>query len=350
VCYHLCYFNAIKRNASKRSSESSIYTNAQVDSHAPTFAKVCDGRKQPVRGLWQRGARFYAQLKLSVEDFSTGEKRVRRVPLVNSDGNPVEAVPQAIAELNRPRTLRSDDTLPKLGRTPTWPGSRPGRGQEARHHRQRGKHVGALENHLGGIRLDKIRPAHVAGFMKKRLAAEKSRRTVMLDIIALRNVLKQARDVEEYITELPISPGIDRELKSIAPTRELFTLEELETLCQAAMAAKTDGTPVTKNGQQFTDYVRLMAYCGAGRNETLALRWADVDFKREQLTIGAEGNTKNSTSRTVDFNPALKNHLLARAFGNRWNSPALTPNSGTLVSMTCGTCLLASASCRELIL
>jgi hypothetical protein len=34
--------------------------------------------------------------------------------------------------------------------------------------------------------------------MKKRLAAEKSRRTVKLDIIALRNVLKQARDVDEH--------------------------------------------------------------------------------------------------------------------------------------------------------
>jgi hypothetical protein len=71
-----------------------------------------------VCGLWQRGARFCAQL--SVEDFSTGEKRVRRVPLVNSDGNPVETVAQAIAELNRLRTQRSDDTLPKLGRTPTF--------------------------------------------------------------------------------------------------------------------------------------------------------------------------------------------------------------------------------------
>ncbi len=96
LCYHLSYFNAVKRNASQRSSESSTNISAQVHSHAPTFAKVLDGRKQPVRGLWQRGARFYAQL--SVEDFSIGEKRVRRVPLVSSEGNPVETVAQAIAD------------------------------------------------------------------------------------------------------------------------------------------------------------------------------------------------------------------------------------------------------------
>jgi hypothetical protein len=50
--------------------------------------------------------------------------------------------------------------------------------------------------------------------MKKRLAANMSRRTVKLDIIALRNVLRQARDVDQHITELPVPPGINRELKS----------------------------------------------------------------------------------------------------------------------------------------
>ena len=49
------------------------------------FTKVLDGRKQRVRGLWQRGTRFYAQL--SIEDFSTGQKRTRRGTLVNSDSN-----------------------------------------------------------------------------------------------------------------------------------------------------------------------------------------------------------------------------------------------------------------------
>ncbi len=318
----------MKHNASQRSSKN---INAHI--HAPTFAKVLDGRKQPVRGLWQRGDRFYA--RLSIENFSNGEKRVRRVPLVNSDGNAVDTVPQAIAELNRLRTQRSDDTLPKLGRTPTFAAYadeylatiKAGQGTKKPGTIAKEKTTIALwKKHLGGIRLDKIRPAHVAGFMKKRLAAEMSKRTVKLDIIAFRNVLKQARDVDEHITELPVPPGINRELKSTPPTRELFTPEELEKLCAAAKAKKPDGSPVTKNGQQFCDYIRLMAYCGARRNETLALRWADVEFKREQLTIGADGNTKNSTARMVDFNPALKKHLLdmqtRRAPDSQWLFPS----------------------------
>jgi len=319
----------MKHNASQRSTN----TGTKVQAHAAMFSKVLDGRKQPVRGLWQRGARFYAQL--SIEDFTNGKKRVRRVPLADSEGNAIETVAQAIAELNRLRTHRADDTLPKLGRTPTFSdyadnyiiGIKTGQGTKKPGTIAKEEHTLKLwKNHLGGIRLDKIRPAHVASFMQKRLAGKKSKRTVKLDIIALRNVLKQARDVDEHITDLPVPPGINRQLKSTSPTRELFTPEELETLCKVAMDTKPDGIPVTKNGQQFTDYMRLMAYCGARRNETLALRWADVDFKRELIIIGADGNTKNSTSRTVDFNGALKKHLLEmksrRAPDSQWLFPS----------------------------
>jgi hypothetical protein len=36
-------------------------------------------RKRPIRGLWRRNDRYYAQL--TVEDPNTGVKRVKRVPL-----------------------------------------------------------------------------------------------------------------------------------------------------------------------------------------------------------------------------------------------------------------------------
>jgi hypothetical protein len=104
----------MKHDASQRNGKKVV----QSQNHAASFAKVLDGRKQPVRGLWQRNGRYYAQI--SIEDFSTGLKRVRRVPLVNPDANPVETVAQAITEINRLRTHRSEDNLPKLGRTPTF--------------------------------------------------------------------------------------------------------------------------------------------------------------------------------------------------------------------------------------
>lgn len=321
-------------------SQCSLKKVVQSQNHKASFAKVLDGRKQPVRGLWQRNGRFYAQI--SVEDFSTGLKRVRRVPLLNTEGKPAESVAQAIAAINGLRTHRSEDTLPKLGRTPTFSAYadayivkiKAGHEKKDSTIEKEESTIALWKNHLGSIRLDKIRPAHVAGMTNKRLAAGISKRTAKLDIIVLRNVLKHARDVEEHIQELPIPPGLNRSLKSVAPKRELFTPEELEKLCAAAMSKNEDGSPVTKNGQEFCDYVRLMAYCGARRNEALALRWADVDEQGEKLTIerqaggedGTDETTKNGMGRTVDFNAALKKHLLEmktrRAPDSDWLFPS----------------------------
>src|SRR5271154_6745793 len=44
-----------------------------------TYSKVMDKRKRPVRGLWERNGRYYAQL--TVEDQITGIKQVKRVPM-----------------------------------------------------------------------------------------------------------------------------------------------------------------------------------------------------------------------------------------------------------------------------
>ena len=49
--------------------------NEKRQVHGATFAKVLDGRKQPIRGLWIRGSRYYARLRLNVENPLTGIKK-----------------------------------------------------------------------------------------------------------------------------------------------------------------------------------------------------------------------------------------------------------------------------------
>src|SRR6267142_859957 len=98
--------NATVRSSTGRSSTKQV--------HPATFAKVMDGRKQPIRGLWQRNGRFYAQL--TVENPLSGEKRVRRVPLVDKDANAVTTVAQAVAEMERLKVKRADSDLPTLRR------------------------------------------------------------------------------------------------------------------------------------------------------------------------------------------------------------------------------------------
>ena len=307
----------MQANATQQSLQNKVKRNR----HAGSFAKAMDGRKQPIRGLWIRNGRFYARLSIEADN---GAKKTRWVTLETPGGEPIETVPQAQAKLAELRTDRARDVLPVLGMTPTFSDYADKYLETVRATKKKKTStidkedtiLALWKKHLGGIRIDKLRRVHVQSMIDKRLVSGMSKRTVKLDIIILRNVLKKALDAE-IIKEFPIPKGINAELKSETPKRELFTPEELEQLCAAAMATGDDGKPVTKNGVQFCDYVRLMAYSGARRNEALALRWADVDFAGEKLAIerqsggkdGADETTKNKKGRTVDFTPALKKHL-----------------------------------------
>jgi integrase len=320
----------------KANETASSGTSKRVNrySHAASFAKVLDARKHPIRALWVRNGRYYAQLK--IENPITGIKKTRRVPLNDKDGRPVHSVAQAVAELKRLQTQRADNDLPVLGRTPKFSDyvahyvafisssqgtKKPGTIQKEK------AILARLVDDLGQLRLDQIKRVHVNRFMEKRLKEEVSPRTINLDIIALRVVLKRALE-DRLIQRLP-TEGL-RPLKTTTRKRPLFTADDLGKLCQAASETKQDkngkAVPVTENAEQFTDYIKFLAFCGARRNEALAMRWQDVDFKQGQLTIGAEGDTKNRTARVVDFNPKLKAHLLdmkkRRAPDSQWLFPS----------------------------
>jgi integrase len=298
------------------------------------FSKVLDGRKQPVRGLWERNGRYYAQL--TVENPITGEKKVRRVPLADKDGVPVPTTAQAIGELKRLQTQRSDNDMPSVGRTPKF-GEYAARYLDFISSGQGIKKAGTVDKersvlakwteHLGGLRLDQIKRLHVNRFIERRMKAGMSPRTANLDIIALRNVLKRAVD-DGIIQRLP-TEGL-RPMKTTVVKRPLFASAELERLCKTAFETRVNKlgevVPVSKNAQEFVDYIKLLAFCGARRNEALGLRWPDANFEREQLTIGASGDTKNRTARVVDFNAKLKSHLLdmrtRRAPDSDWLFPS----------------------------
>jgi integrase len=284
---------------------------------AATYQKVLDGRKRPIRGLWKRNSKFYA--RIAIEDSNTGVKQVRRVPLE------AETVAQAQAELRRLMTKREDNALPILKRTPKFSdyvtqylafyetvrdAKRP-RTLET----EKG-HLNQWKEHLGETRLDRITKAAINGFIAKRQGAGKSGRTVNLGVTVLRNVLRKALD-DGWITSLPTENL--RPLKWTPRKRELFLADQIDAVCKAAIKA-------SKNGQELSDYIRLMAYCGARMSETLRLRWADVDWSQRQITIGSDGLAKNHKARVVDFNAKLQSHLKEmlsrRAPDSEWLFPS----------------------------
>ncbi len=144
-----------------------------------------------------------------------------------------------------------------------------------------------------------------------------SPRTINLDVIVLRVVCKRALS-DGLIQRLP-TEGL-RPLKTSTKKRSLFTTADLDKLCKTAFETKQNkkggDVPVTENAWEFVDYIRVLAYSGARRNEALGIRWEDVDFGNNQLFIrrqiterGIE-DLKNRDARVVDFNPKLKAHLL----------------------------------------
>lgn len=310
-----------------------------VQSHnTGRYQKVRDGHKKPVRGLWVRNGRFYA--RMTVLDSQTGRKSVLRIPL-GDDNNQVDTVPQAVAAMRRLQTKREDNALPVLRRTPKFSDyaatyldllDRMGdRKRPATIAKERWG-LKKWSEHLGEVRLDRITRPMINEFMAKRKVAGVSNRTVNLDIIILRNVLKCAID-DGWLRTLPTANL--RPLKFDTKKRELVEEADLQRLCVAAVSPQfvqgrivrpgEAGLPL-RNAQQFTDYVMLMAYCGSRMSETLRLKWSDVAWSNRQLTVGSDGLAKNRKPRDVDFNVKmevlLRDMWTRRAPDSEWLFPS----------------------------
>ncbi|MFZ0827266.1 MAG: site-specific integrase [Verrucomicrobiia bacterium] len=299
----------------KRMATPGNITGSSSSSRRYKYTKVLDNRKHAIRGLWRRNGKFVA--RITVED-DAGRKAVKWVPL--------EAATAADAQ-EKFRTLlveRGEDKLRHIGRCPkfsdyvdeTYEQRLATSGKKPDTLVTEHVHLKQLRETVGHLTLDKIRPYHVTGHLQKLKEQGKANRTCNLALVVFRNVLKNAK-IDGFIKILPVE-GIPWQ-RSEKKARRLYTREDVDQFCQAALVA-------SKNGVEFADYVRLLALCGAREQETIKLRWADVDFEHKLLTIGADADTKNREARRVDFNAELETHLKAmqtrRAPDSQWLFPS----------------------------
>jgi integrase len=275
-------------------------------SRATRFEAVLDSRKRKVRGLWRRGDRYYGQLRV---DLGNGFTSPRRVALEASTLE--EARAALAAEKAKERANRKNGEVRRAGRpkfeecAENYLASQTFTRKKLSTQRSEQQAIARWKNHIGGIRIDKINAPMIHSYREKRLALTSrkapnkciSERTVNLDVIALRQVMRFAID-GGLIQELPKV----RALKQRPPEhRPLLTKEQFSQL----LAAASEET--TKNSELFRYYLRFLALTGAREKEALAVRRKqDVDFARAVLTIGADGVSKNSKAREVDFSPELE--------------------------------------------
>jgi hypothetical protein len=76
------------------------------------YKKVLNGRKQPIRGLWERNGTFVARIAMETDG---GDKENRWVPLAGA-----ETVAQAQEQLKTLHVDRTRNDLPVLKRTPKF--------------------------------------------------------------------------------------------------------------------------------------------------------------------------------------------------------------------------------------
>ena len=265
------------------------------------FVKVRDSNRKPVRGLWQRGSRYYLQIK------ERGTHSPRRIPLEASN------LSEAKLAAEEKRREAREGQLPQRGRKPTFAEiadaclAIAATKKKARTVKEEAHCLRRWKAAFGHMRVDLITTPMIAAWRDKRLLSGVSPRTVNLDLIALRAVFRKCLE-DGLIVRNPMTKLAKLEERKSLERRFLRT-EQLGSLLDEAIARLPDGKAKYRNGELLANFLQLLAYSGAREQEALALRWPDVDFERKQLTIGADGDTKNSKARRVDFNDTLSRHL-----------------------------------------
>ena len=323
-------------------------TQRSPANHRAQFIAARDSRNRRVPGLYVRNNRYYAQLWI---DLGNGKKSARRFPLRDETGEPVRSLLAAKDALVSLLESRKKNALPKTGIKPVFAAfaaeylEMASTGQKKRGTQEReAASLDLWRAHLGTVRVDRISTPMIKEFVEMRLRGCKLRskrydpaspRTVALDMIALRNVLKAGIEAD-HIRELPRFPRLR---VPPPPRRPLLTPAEFGKLLGSCSETKPDGEPLTKNGQQLSDFLRLLAFTGAREKEALRLRWGHVDFERRRIFIGADenftaaamtigsgGTSKNRASRAVDFNSQLEGLLCEmharRAPDSAWLFPS----------------------------
>ena len=275
------------------------------------FVKVVDGRKQPIRGLWRRGGVFYARIGIRRAD---GTVRDSRIPLKGRTIATAKEELSALRKKNRESGLLTPQESPQLATYVPRYLKYADLSKRQRTAKLEAMHLRHWSRAVGSLKLDQIGSRHVLGFRTEKLADGWSKRSCNLSLVILRNLFRHAME-EGLVSSIPFVAI--KSMKHVPQRRRLYTIEEIDTLCEAAIRS-------ARFGQQLADYVRLMAFCGSRCEETLHLCWSDVDWEQEQLTVGSDGQTKNHESRTVDFNPSLAAHLRLRlmllpCFGGVWS-------------------------------
>jgi len=158
-----------------------------------------------------------------------------------------------------------------------------------------------LNPYFGKKQLDKISNLDIESYKAAKLQAGQSRKSVNNHLIALNKCLKTAQDWE-IIDKIP-----KVKLLKVAPQRfDYLSIEECETLLDHCNGVLKEMVMVAiKTGLRF--------------GELIALRWQDIDFSGNLITVqnsivrGEMGSPKSNKSRYIHLSSVLFQMLNVKA-------------------------------------
>jgi integrase len=147
--------------------------------------------------------------------------------------------------------------------------------------------VRRLDSFFAGYRATEIDTDQIKRFQREQRETGMSNGSINRSVSALRRAFRIARQ-DGKLRNLPYFPM----LKESAPRRGFFEKADYEALASA-----------------LPDYARLPLalgfFTGMRKSEVLNLRWEQVDFLREAITLYS-GETKNDSGRVIPVAPQLE--------------------------------------------
>ena len=173
-----------------------------------------------------------------------------------------------------------------------------------------------LSPYFAGVTIRNAQPKHCERWLTER-GSQIAPQTLAHELNAMRGIFDYAVRLGLMLSNS--ASGIKRrkivQARITVPTRQQFR-DILAAIRESD--GREDSQAKAKPG---ADFVELLAYSGCRLHEAASLRWRDVDFETNGLTItGGERGTKNDETRTIPMTDALRG-LLERLRDERQPKP-----------------------------
>lgn len=170
----------------------------------------------------------------------------------------------------------------------------------------------AMQPTFGSKRLDEISPFDLERYRRQRKQAGKSDVTINRELAFLRHVYTMAitwgKATENPVKRVRLARENNGRIRMLTPEEEVRILSHCSP--------------------QLMPLVVTALHTGFRRSELLSLTWADVDFRRRTITVGA-AYAKNGESRSVPMNEVLTTALKKVRINTSDNGPVFCSSKDT---------------------